>query len=175
MSEHLSWNSHKNHYEILKEFYTLNKYLISEQLKDTLLDAIECMEYTMTAEGEDYKEDNNICKERRISMNKQSTVINPNSSDFWKEFYEIVSPDIDKFFTYYCSYTETNFAIYYKGNWLNGLIFNKQLNQFEWVDDEEPITLLEGDKEIKKSLSNAFKQLLGGKALDLCKSLQLKR
>ena len=59
MSKHLSWNSHKNHYEILKEFYTLNKYLISEQLKDTLLDAIECMEYTMTAEGEDYKEDNN--------------------------------------------------------------------------------------------------------------------
>ncbi len=55
-SARLSWCNHKNHYEILKEFYALNKYLISEQLKDTLLDAIECMEYTMTEEGEDYKE-----------------------------------------------------------------------------------------------------------------------
>lgn len=53
----LSWNTHKNHYELIKEFYALNKYLISEQLKDALLDAIECMEYTMTAEGEEYKED----------------------------------------------------------------------------------------------------------------------
>ena len=53
----LSWESHKNHYELIKEFYALNKYLISEQLKDALLDAIECMEHTMTAEGEEYKED----------------------------------------------------------------------------------------------------------------------
>lgn len=56
MSKHLRWESHKGHWELLKEFYALNKYLITEQLKDTLLDAIECMEYTMTAEGEDYKE-----------------------------------------------------------------------------------------------------------------------
>ena len=106
-------------------------------------------------------------------MNKQSTVISPNSSDFWRKFYEIVSPDIDKFFTYYCSYKETCFAIYYKGNWLNGLIFNKQLNQFEWVDDEEPITLLEGDKEIKKSISNAFTKLLTQDELYLCENLKL--
>lgn len=38
--------------------------------------------------------------ERSLSMNKQVIVINPNSSDFWRKFYEIVSPDIDKFFTY---------------------------------------------------------------------------
>ena len=54
-STKLSWCYHKNHYEILKEFYALNKYLITEQLKDTLLDAIECMEYTMTEEGEEFK------------------------------------------------------------------------------------------------------------------------
>ena len=54
-SARLSWCNHKNHYELLKEFYALNKYLISEQFKDTLLDAIECMEYTMTEEGEQYE------------------------------------------------------------------------------------------------------------------------
>ena len=55
-SAKLSWCNHKNHYEILKEFYAVKEYLMSEQLKDSLLDAIECMEYTMTEEGEDYKE-----------------------------------------------------------------------------------------------------------------------
>ena len=52
MSKHLRWESHKNHYEQLKEFYALNKYLITEQFKDALLDAIECMEYTMAEETE---------------------------------------------------------------------------------------------------------------------------
>lgn len=107
-------------------------------------------------------------------MNKQVTVINPNSSNFWKKFYEIVSPDIDKFFTYYCSYTETCFDIYYKGTRHNTLIFHKDHNQFEWIDNEAPITFWDCDKEIKKSISNAFKQLLGDKAFDLCKSLKLK-
>lgn len=108
-------------------------------------------------------------------MNKQATVINSNSLDFWKKFYEIVSPDIDKFFTYYCSYSETCFDIYYKGDRLNSLIFNKQHNQFEWVNDKMPITFWGCDKEIKKSISNAFKQLLGDKVSYLCKSLKLKR
>lgn len=102
------------------------------------------------------------------------TVINPNSSDFWRKFYEIVSPDIDKFFTYYCSYSETCFDIYYKGKLLNSLIFNKHHNQFEWVDDEKPITFWGCDKEIKISILNTFKQLLGGKAsYYLYKSLKL--
>lgn len=107
-------------------------------------------------------------------MNKQVTVINPNSLDFWRKFYEIVSPDINKFLTYYCSYRETCFDIYYKGERINSLIFNKQHNQFEWVDDE-PIIFWGCDKEIKKSLSNAFKQLLGGRVSGLCKSLKLRR
>lgn len=55
MSKHLSWESHKGHWELLKEFYALNKYLITEQLKDALLDAMECMEYTMTIKGEKYQ------------------------------------------------------------------------------------------------------------------------
>lgn len=100
---------------------------------------------------------------------------NIDNDHFWRKFYEIVSPDIDKFFTYYCSYSETCFDIYYKGERLNSLIFDKHHNQFEWVDDEMPITFWGCDKEIKKSISNAFKQLLGGKVLDLCKSLKLKR
>lgn len=53
MNKQLSWERfHKGHLELLKEFYALNKYLITEQLKDALLDAIECMEYTMAEEGE---------------------------------------------------------------------------------------------------------------------------
>lgn len=56
MDKNLRWSSHKSHYEILKEFYYLNKYLITEQFKDTLLDAIECMEYTMFKTGETYKD-----------------------------------------------------------------------------------------------------------------------
>lgn len=57
MSKHLRWESHKGHWELLKEFYYLNKYLITEQFKDALLDAMECMEYTMIEEGESYKEE----------------------------------------------------------------------------------------------------------------------
>lgn len=52
----LHWNSHRGHWELLKEFYYANKYIITEQLKDTLLDAIDCMEYTMTDIGENYKD-----------------------------------------------------------------------------------------------------------------------
>ena len=43
----LSWKKHDSHRDILKEFYGLNKYLITEQFKDTLLDAIECMKYVI--------------------------------------------------------------------------------------------------------------------------------
>ena len=43
----LSWKMHDSHRDILKEFYWLNKYLITEQFKDTLLDAIECMNYVI--------------------------------------------------------------------------------------------------------------------------------
>ena len=43
----LSWEKHDSHRDILKEFYGLNKYLITEQFKDTLLDAIECMNYVI--------------------------------------------------------------------------------------------------------------------------------
>ena len=43
----LSWEKHESHRDILKEFYGLNKYLITEQFKDTLLDAIECMNYVI--------------------------------------------------------------------------------------------------------------------------------
>ena len=43
----LSWEKHDSHRDILKEFYGLNKYLVTEQFKDTLLDAIECMNYVI--------------------------------------------------------------------------------------------------------------------------------
>lgn len=43
----LRFKSHKSHRDILLEFYGLNKYLITEQLKDALLDAVECMDYVI--------------------------------------------------------------------------------------------------------------------------------
>ena len=40
-----SWNTHENHANILAEFYASNKYYFTEQMKDSLLDAIECLRY----------------------------------------------------------------------------------------------------------------------------------
>lgn len=41
----LSWQDHEHHKDMLKEFYYYNKYIMTEQMKDSLLDAIECMNY----------------------------------------------------------------------------------------------------------------------------------
>ena len=41
----MRYKNHSNHIDILKEFYYANKYILTEQMKDTLIDAIECMEY----------------------------------------------------------------------------------------------------------------------------------
>lgn len=43
----LLYSKHNNHLNILKEFYHYNKYILTEQMKDTLLDAINCMEYVI--------------------------------------------------------------------------------------------------------------------------------
>lgn len=37
----------KNHLDILKEFYHFNKYYLEEPMKDTLLNAIDCMKYVI--------------------------------------------------------------------------------------------------------------------------------
>ena len=37
------WSAHENHANILEEFYKSNKYYFTEQMKDSLLDAIECL------------------------------------------------------------------------------------------------------------------------------------
>ena len=36
---------HENHANILAELYPSNKYYFTEQMKDSLLDAIECLRY----------------------------------------------------------------------------------------------------------------------------------
>ena len=38
-------SAHENHANILAEFYASNKYYFTEQMKDSLLDAIECLRY----------------------------------------------------------------------------------------------------------------------------------
>lgn len=52
MNKKLRWVKHDIHIDILKEFYYLNKYYMTEQLKDSIADAIECLKYI---------EDNKIC------------------------------------------------------------------------------------------------------------------
>ena len=37
------WHNHENHREIIEEIYANCKYLLTEQAKDSLLDAIDCM------------------------------------------------------------------------------------------------------------------------------------
>lgn len=51
----LSWENHEGHRDTLKEFYHLNKYYMTKQLKDTLLDAIECMNYVINEETDEIK------------------------------------------------------------------------------------------------------------------------
>lgn len=41
----LRWENHKYHIELLREYYALNKYCWTEQLKDAILDAIDCLIY----------------------------------------------------------------------------------------------------------------------------------
>lgn len=53
MTIKLRFTNHKNHRDILKEYYYHNKYILTEQMKDTLLDAIECMEYVIEKEQEE--------------------------------------------------------------------------------------------------------------------------
>lgn len=48
----LSWLNHTNHTAIIHEFYALNKYNFTEQLKDALLDAIECMKFVQAVNDE---------------------------------------------------------------------------------------------------------------------------
>ena len=40
-----SCSNHENHANILAEFYSSNKYYLTEQMKDSLLDAVECLRY----------------------------------------------------------------------------------------------------------------------------------
>ena len=60
----LSWDTHREHYNTLRKFYKLNNHLMSGQFGDAILDARECMEYTMIEEGEKFEEgrnERNIC------------------------------------------------------------------------------------------------------------------
>lgn len=41
----LRWKTHSHHINMLREFYYYNKYILTEQMKDSLLDAINCLEY----------------------------------------------------------------------------------------------------------------------------------
>lgn len=48
----LRWKEHEHNINMLKEFYHYNKYIMTEQMKDALLDAINCMEYLEQTKGE---------------------------------------------------------------------------------------------------------------------------
>jgi hypothetical protein len=46
----LRWNDHSNHRDLLAEFYQFNKYYLTEQMKDTISDAIECLDFADKAQ-----------------------------------------------------------------------------------------------------------------------------
>ena len=47
----LRWNEHSGHRELLAEFYYFNKYYLTEQMKDAILDAIECLDFADKAQS----------------------------------------------------------------------------------------------------------------------------
>ena len=49
----LRWHDHKNHLELLKEFYYYNKFYLSEQMIDCIADAIECLEAVQSIKEHD--------------------------------------------------------------------------------------------------------------------------
>jgi hypothetical protein len=46
----LRFKEHKYHADLIREFYSLNKYYLTEQMKDALIDAYECLEYVHKAD-----------------------------------------------------------------------------------------------------------------------------
>lgn len=55
--EKTSWDVHTHHIELLKEFYHFNKYIMTEPMKDSLMDAIECMRLVRRLQGREVKDD----------------------------------------------------------------------------------------------------------------------
>lgn len=55
MRPRLKFKNHQNHLDIICEIYNLNKYYLTEQAKDSLIDAIDCMKYVISVQG-DYPE-----------------------------------------------------------------------------------------------------------------------
>ncbi len=47
----LRWNEHSRHRELLVEFYHFNKYYLTEQMKDAISDAIECLDFADKAQA----------------------------------------------------------------------------------------------------------------------------
>lgn len=47
----LRWNKHSNHRDLLVEFYHFNKYYLTEQMKDAISDAIECLDFADKAQA----------------------------------------------------------------------------------------------------------------------------
>lgn len=47
----LRWNDHSNHRDLLAEFYHFNKYYLTEQMKDAISDAIECLDFADKAQA----------------------------------------------------------------------------------------------------------------------------
>lgn len=50
----MRFKKHENHRALIEEFYSLNKFIITEQMKDALLDAIDCMDYVIKECKNDY-------------------------------------------------------------------------------------------------------------------------
>ena len=78
MANKLRFDKHDHHMRMIAEFYESNKYILTEEMKDALIDAKECMKYVIES---DDKTVNNIddCNIDVLSFISELT------SDFVKE------------------------------------------------------------------------------------------
>lgn len=47
----LRYNEHSDHRDLLAEFYHFNKYYLTEQMKDAIIDALECLDFADKAQA----------------------------------------------------------------------------------------------------------------------------
>ena len=79
----MRFKDHSNHIDILKGFYYANKYILTEQMKDTILDAIECMEHV-----ERNKEDNSNTAIPPSNPSEDSTYTQQELQQYIKEIWD---------------------------------------------------------------------------------------
>lgn len=77
----LRWNEHSRHRDLLVEFYHFNKYYLTEQMKDAISDAIECLDFADKAQAMLINEPIASCSVEVKSSDWQKTIHDNNKDD----------------------------------------------------------------------------------------------